>query len=393
MEFQDLTFTQKDDYVRVSFLSLFYFDIDKGSLEKIGRYKVKGNSIIFPEISETRAARKFSLLLEQGFAQLRNKLNDKKAVYIHKNSGIPLIGHVAFGIVDRGTNLIEVKPITSCNLRCIYCSVDEDRRPVDFVIEEEYLAGEFRKLAEAKDSENIEAHIASQGEPLLYSPLKHLVKDLKGISNVKRVSIDTNGIMLNETRIDGLIAAGLTRFNLSINAMDNRLAGGIAGCLYEIDKIKKTAEYISKKAELLIAPVYLPGINDKEIPKIIEYAKKIGARIGIQNFLNYRFGRNPAKQISWEDFYDQLKKWEQQFSVRLILDESYFQIEKTKELEKPFRKGEIVRLNPSLPGRLKDERIAVSRDRLVSIPNCAKKGIVKARITRTKHNIFVAELC
>jgi uncharacterized Fe-S cluster-containing radical SAM superfamily enzyme len=37
---------------------------------------------------------------------------------------IPLVGHIAFGVIDRGTNIIQVRPTSLCNLNCIFCSVD-----------------------------------------------------------------------------------------------------------------------------------------------------------------------------------------------------------------------------------------------------------------------------
>ncbi|MFB6216441.1 MAG: radical SAM protein, partial [Candidatus Aenigmatarchaeota archaeon] len=54
---------------------------------------------------------------------LKQKITDRNLVYINQGSEIPLLGHIAFGLIDRGTNLIQVRPITGCNLKCIYCSV------------------------------------------------------------------------------------------------------------------------------------------------------------------------------------------------------------------------------------------------------------------------------
>ena len=51
----------------------------------------------------------------------------------------------------------------------------------------------------------------------------------------------------------------------------------------------------------------------------IEFTKKIMKKskhnilIGIQNFLVYKQGRNPTKQISWDKFMDKLKTWEKTF--------------------------------------------------------------------------------
>ena len=140
--FKDLSFEEKDSKIKVNFLRTFYFYIDNSALKNIGNYKIDKNKIEFLNISESKANRKFNILLLKGFTQLKNSLNNKAAIYIHKNSGIPLIGTAYFGLIDRGTNLIEIRPITSCNLNCIFCSVDEgpkSKRRVDYVVEKDYL--------------------------------------------------------------------------------------------------------------------------------------------------------------------------------------------------------------------------------------------------------------
>ena len=313
--FQDLSFEKKRDKIRVNFLRIFYFYIPKDKLLGVGDFVVEKNSITFKKISQKKAEKRFYSLLENGFKGLINSLNNKRTIYIHKNSGIPLIGNVAFGLIDRDTNLIEIKPITGCNLKCIYCSVDEDRRELDFVIEEDYLVEEFRKLVEFKNVDGIEAHIASQGEPLLYVPLTDLIKDLSKIEQVKTISIDTNGILLTRDKVDRLVEAGLTRFNFSINALDDKVAKKLAGAMYNIKKIKEICRYIVKKTSLIITPVLVPSVNEGEMPKIIEFAKELGADIGIQNFLPYRFGRNPTKPMPFSGFYNRLREWEEKYII------------------------------------------------------------------------------
>ena len=46
---------------------------------------------------------------------------NNKIIYVDKNSDIPLFGIDFIGIIDRGTNVIEIKPLTLCNLECKYC--------------------------------------------------------------------------------------------------------------------------------------------------------------------------------------------------------------------------------------------------------------------------------
>ncbi len=400
--FKDLSFEKEKDRIKVSFLRLFYTYLEESSLKKIAPFNISKNSIIFKDVSEHSARKKFEFLLYNSFRNLKNKLNNKTTIYMHQSSGIPLIGANYFGLIDRGTNIIEVKPITSCNISCIFCSVDEgpySRRKVDFVIEKDYLVNELRKIVEFKGSDNMDAHINAQGEPMLYSDMVELVRDIMSIKGVARSSIDTNGTLLSKQLVDELAEAGLTRINLSLNALEPEKAQKLAGYPYNLNKVLEMARYIPTKMDLIIAPVWVPGYNDEEIPKLAKFAEEIGAgkhcpSIGVQNLLNYRFGRNPIEAVPMEIFYKKMRELEQKHDVKLIFDKSAFNVEDLPELPKPFRKGQVIDAEIVLPGRIGNEKLAVAKDRLISVPNCDKKegSKVRLRIKRTKHNIFLGEL-
>jgi len=137
LSFKTLSFKKEDNKTRINFLEIFYFYLDNNLLNKIGKFKAKGNSIIFQGISEKRAERRFNSLLAKGFRDLKNTISGKKTIYVHKNSGIPLIGSNSFGLIDRNTSIIDIRPITSCNLNCIFCSVDaglSSKNQADFVV-------------------------------------------------------------------------------------------------------------------------------------------------------------------------------------------------------------------------------------------------------------------
>ncbi|MDP6586911.1 MAG: hypothetical protein QF535_19800, partial [Anaerolineales bacterium] len=193
-------------------------------------------------------------------------------------------------------------------------------------------------------------------------------------------------------------AAGLTRINLSLHALDEKTANKMAGTGYNLKKVMALAPYIAKKMDLIITPVWLPGYNDKELVKLAKFAQEIGAgkkcpAIGIQNFLPYHFGRNPVKSVDIVIFHKKLRDLEQKHSIKLICDESDFKIKKCRELPKPFKKGDIVKAEIICLGRLNKEMLAVAHSRVISIPNCYKdQGYVKLKIKRTKHNIFLGEL-
>src|SRR3989344_3236249 len=257
--FKDLSFEKEKDKVKVNFLKIFYSYLEEDKLRKIAPFDVNKHSIFFKDVSEHSARKKFEFLLFNSFKNLKNKLNKKTTIYIHQSSGIPLIGTNYFGLIDRGTNIIEVKPITSCNIGCIFCSVDEgpySKRKTDFVIEKDYLVQEFRKIVEFKNSDNIDDHINAQGEPTLYSDMVELVRDIMSTKGVKTSSIDTNGLLLTKQYVDELAEAGLTRINLSLHSLDPQKATQLAGYPYNLNKVLEIARYIPKtKMDLIIVPV------------------------------------------------------------------------------------------------------------------------------------------
>ena len=101
---------------------------------------------------------------------------------ITEESGIPLIGSPYFGIIDRGTSLLQVRPSCGCNLNCPFCSVDAGpkslTRATSYEVEMEYLLGAVQEIARFKGP-GVECHIDSPGEPLMYRRLPELVAALR----------------------------------------------------------------------------------------------------------------------------------------------------------------------------------------------------------------------
>jgi len=254
-------------------------------------------------------------------------------VKITKKSEIPLLGSVYFGIIDRGTNLLQVRPSCGCNLNCPFCSVDagpeSTTRTTSYEVEMEYLIEAVREIAGFKGN-GVECHIDSPGEPVMYPHLPELIAELKKIDEVSIISLQTNGTLLNTAKIAALESAGLDRINLSLHALDPAIAKTLAGVdWFDIDTLVNTAKAIARSnIDLLIAPVYVPGINDDEIPKLIRFAQEIGAGkrfppLGIQKFERYKYGRSPKgiKVQSWWQFFNRsIRPWEKESGIRLQLD-------------------------------------------------------------------------
>ena len=323
---------------------------------------------------------------------------------ITRNSEIPLLGSLYFGIIDRGTSLLQVRPSCGCNLNCPFCSVDagpeSTTRATSYEVEMEYLVEAVEEIARFKGA-GVECHIDSPGEPVMYSRLPELIAALKEIDEVSIISLQTNGTLLNEAKITALESAGLDRINLSLHALDPAISQLLAGVdWYDIEKLANAARAIVRsRIDLLIAPVYIPGINDAEIPKLIRFAQEIGAGkrfppLGIQKFEHYRYGRSPkgVKAQSWWQFFNRsIRPWEKEFGITLRLDPARdFGTVRRPFIPLVFAKGEKVTVEVRAPGWIHGERLGVARNRVVSVYNCPKEsGQVRVKIVATKHNIYV----
>ncbi|MFH1770218.1 MAG: radical SAM protein [archaeon] len=390
LELEDFEFREEDSYVKFIFRRYYYFLVDKVELEKIGSFRVEKDFIEFDATDKT-TTNKINRVLKIGMDNLVSVLG-KRTIFVHKDSGIPLLGTNEFGIVDRDTNIIEVKTHTLCNLDCIYCSVDagkSSKKTADFIVDHEYIIEEFEKISSTKEHP-VEVSINPQGEPLMYSRILDLIRGLKACKEVKTASINTNGALLTEELIDNLIEAGLDSIHVSLNTINKDVASKLANSFYPMDNVKKTIEYCDSKIELIIAPLIVPGYNDEGIGELLEFCLtlKNTPRFGFQNFLFYQRGRNPVKSKSMDWFMKMLKEYQEKYDVKLIYSAEDFSIFEDTKIPKPFKKNQTVQAKIVCPGKYPGELIAVAENRCITVSGKQKGDFVKVKIVRDKHNIF-----
>ena len=327
--------------------------------------------------------------------------------HVTRQSDIPLVGCLYFGVVDRGSSLLQIRPSCGCNLSCPFCSVDAGpgsrSRITDYQVELDYLMEAVEEIAAFKGS-GVECHIDSPGEPMIYPEIVELVRRMKEIPEVSVVSMQSNGTLLDSDRIGALEAAGLDRINLSIHSLQPEKAAYLAGVpWFDIEKIMQTAREIAKSSiDLLIAPVLIPGINDPDMPEIIRFAQEIGAGkrwppLGIQKFEHYRLGRSPGKvkAQNWWQFYNKsIALWEKEFGLPLRLKPQDFAIVKRPMIPTVLEKKEKTWVEIKAPGWVKGEMLGVAKNRVVSVVDCpVERGSVRVQVVSNKHNIYVAVPC
>ena len=292
-------------------------------------------------------------------------------VYVDSESSIPLYGIDFLGIIDRGTNIIEIKPLTICNLKCRYCFVSAGDYSTNFIVNSNYIVENVKEVIQVKGEHDIEIHIAPYGEILLYNELYELLERLWALKGVRVISMQSNGVLLNEKTINQLQKLDLTRINLSLNTLDADLAKNLSNCSnYNVESILNNINLLLKsKINVLLAPVWFPGKNDKDIEEIIKFVielRNLGysqerIRIGIQKYLLYKTGRKlkNVRPKSWNYFYHQLSKLEKKYAIKLKLGPQDFGIHKRKSIQlTSLQKGDLVDLQIVSKGRWNKECIA-----------------------------------
>ncbi|MEB3860167.1 MAG: radical SAM protein, partial [Desulfurococcales archaeon] len=196
---------------------------------------------------------------------------------------VPLIGTIYFGVIDRGTNVIQVRPSTVCPHSCIFCSVDAGPRPwyrvSEYMVDPGWLMSWVREVARVKGG-GLEILLDGMGEPLTHPSIKYIIRRSKEIRGVERVAIETHGGFLSKTLALELEKSGLDRINLSVDALSRPLASKLVGVeWYDVSRVLRVAEWIIENTgiDVVLTPVVVPGVNEAEIKGLISWARRVGA--------------------------------------------------------------------------------------------------------------------
>ena len=120
----------------------------------------------------------------------------------------------------RKIDYLRISLIDRCNLRCVYCMPEDG---VEMVPHEEILTyEEILRLVKIFAGLGIRKIKLTGGEPLLRKDLVHLVKEMKQIEGIEKVTLTTNGTLLSGI-MEELADAGIDGINLSIDTLNPKV--------------------------------------------------------------------------------------------------------------------------------------------------------------------------
>ena len=114
-----------------------------------------------------------------------------------------------------------------CNFRCNYCLPDGYQCTTE---EQPLSVNEIQQLAQAFARAGTRKIRITGGEPSVRADLPEIIRTLRAVPGIEEVALTTNGYRLGE-RVHEWKAAGLDRFNLSIDSLDPGVFAAITGSL------------------------------------------------------------------------------------------------------------------------------------------------------------------
>jgi cyclic pyranopterin phosphate synthase len=190
-------------------------------------------------------------------------------------------------LVDGHGRLIEdlrVSVTDRCNFRCQYCMPAEG---LPWLAGDEVLSfEEITRLVGLLSTMGVADVRLTGGEPLVRKDFPRLVAMLSALGGVRDLSITTNGFLL---RRDGaaLVAAGATRFNVSIDSLQRHR-------FHELTRRDSLAQVLDGLAALAALPdvgpikvnaVALRGFTEDEVPAFVELARSTNYQVRFIEFM------------------------------------------------------------------------------------------------------------
>ncbi|HSL86043.1 MAG TPA: GTP 3',8-cyclase MoaA, partial [Bacteroidales bacterium] len=117
----------------------------------------------------------------------------------------------------RTIDYIRISVTDRCNLRCVYCMPETGMHMAahDELMSFEEIERLCRILAEL----GIRKVKLTGGEPLVRKDFVELVRKIKAIDGIDKVTVTTNGVLL-ENHMDELASAGIDGINISLDSLD-----------------------------------------------------------------------------------------------------------------------------------------------------------------------------
>ncbi len=204
---------------------------------------------------------------------------------------------------------LRISVTSDCNLRCFYCHKENQEPQKNHLTIEEI--GLICRVASEIGVRRVKI---TGGEPLLRHDISEVVSAISSIPSIEEVSMTTNGILM-APKAAHLVRAGLKRANISLPSIDPQVYQNVTGAAASKQgngALTRVLEGIDAAVAaglslVKINMVVLRGLNDHQIPEMIDFVRRKGAvlqlielqNLGIDRELYDRYHNNLQSVEKW----------------------------------------------------------------------------------------------
>jgi cyclic pyranopterin phosphate synthase len=205
----------------------------------------------------------------------------------------------------RAVTYLRVSVTDRCNLRCFYCLPRECGVPVpsDTLSFEEMV--EVIRVAAGLGVSKIRI---TGGEPLVRPGVVDFVRCLRTLPGISDLALSTNGTLLAE-HAAALKAAGLMRINISLDSLRAGVFRAVSG-RNDLDRVQAgiVAARSAGLHPIKLNVVVMRGVNDDELPQMIEFAAEHGAQVRFIEYMPLGIGQRwESSYISCADILERIR--------------------------------------------------------------------------------------
>ena len=170
----------------------------------------------------------------------------------------------------REINYMRVSVTDKCNLRCRYCMPEGvEIVPMSDLLSLEEITAVVRQASLL----GIDRIKITGGEPLVRKGVTSLVSMIRALPGIRQITMTTNGILLADY-LPELVKAGLDGINISLDTLNPETYLKITG-RDGLDQVLRGLDAaLAAGIRVKINSVMMKGINDKDLPDLIELARE-----------------------------------------------------------------------------------------------------------------------
>lgn len=251
-----------------------------------------------------------------------------------------------------------------CNLKCIYCHHEGETRYTNNEMSVETIAN----IVKASKRFGVNKVKFSGGEPLMRNDFENV---LRALPELKDVSATTNGTFLAQ-RANDLAESGLNRINISLPSLRaekyRKVTGGDVRIVLEGIDAAVDSGLIPVKLNMVL----MKGLNDTEIPAMMDFIQKYDGKVILQLIELMNFQKMAQYQVNINEVEKFLEKRATDIEERSMHRRRKYHIDGIEvELVRPIDNSHFCancnRLRVTSDGKLKP--CLLRNDNLVDVNN------------------------